>query len=73
MQASLDEFAALRVMGFTLYTREVSLQGGRVQRIFFFSRERPADGVPCEMPDGFELVTTAKGPILRQFRGVCRA
>lgn len=41
--------------GYTLYTREVTLKGGREQRIFFFSKRKPKSGKPCEMPDGYKV------------------
>lgn len=41
--------------GWTLYTREVELKGGRNQRIYFFSKKKPKSGVPCDKPDGWEV------------------
>ncbi len=37
--------------GWTLYTREVELKGGRMQTIYFFSKRTPKSGRPCDKPD----------------------
>jgi hypothetical protein len=39
--------------GYTLHEREVTLKGGRLQTIYFFARNEPKSGTPCEMPTGF--------------------
>lgn len=39
----------------TLYTRRVSLNGGREQTIYFFSRGEPRSGTPTELPTGFKV------------------
>lgn len=36
--------------GWTLYTREVELKGGRMQTIYFFSKRSPKSGTPCDKP-----------------------
>ena len=41
--------------GWTLYTREVELKGGRKQRIYFFSKRTPKSGTPCDKPDGYTV------------------
>jgi len=41
--------------GWTLYTREVELKGGRIQRIYFFSKGTPKSGKPCDKPDGYTV------------------
>jgi len=41
--------------GWTLYTREVELKGGRIQRIYFFSKRSPKSGTPCDKPDGYTV------------------
>lgn len=39
-----------------LHTKEVTLRGGRKQRIFFFARdERPADALDA-MPEGYKVI-----------------
>jgi hypothetical protein len=35
--------------GWTLYTRDVKLKGGRNQTIYFFSKKSPKSGKPCEI------------------------
>jgi hypothetical protein len=37
--------------GWTLYTRDVELKGGRNQTIYFFSKRTPKSGNPCDKPD----------------------
>jgi hypothetical protein len=41
--------------GYILHTREVTLRGGREQRIFFFCKKgnKPKSGRPCDMPNGY--------------------
>lgn len=38
---------------YTLYSREVKLKGGKVQRIYFFSKRTPKSGKPCDKPDAY--------------------
>lgn len=40
---------------YTLYTREVTLKGDRVQRIWYFSKGTPKSGEPCDLPPGKEV------------------
>jgi len=37
--------------GWTLYSRDVILKGGRNQTIYFFSKRTPKSGEPCDKPD----------------------
>lgn len=39
--------------GWTLYTRNVKLKGGRNQTIYFFSKKSPKSGNPCDLPNGY--------------------
>ena len=39
--------------GWTLYTRDVELKGGRNQTIYFFSKRTPKSGSPCDKPDKY--------------------
>ena len=39
--------------GWTLYTRDVKLKGGRNQTIYFFSKRTPKSGKTCDMPSGY--------------------
>jgi hypothetical protein len=41
--------------GWTLYTRNVKLKGGRNQTIYFFSKRSPKSGTPCELPTGYAV------------------
>lgn len=41
--------------GWTLYTRDVKLKGGRNQTIYFFSKRSPKSGKPCELPAGYAV------------------
>ncbi len=50
-----------------LHSREVTLKGGRQQRIFFFARE-VKDGAIDEMPEGYIVVENTRTglPILKK-------
>jgi hypothetical protein len=52
----------------TLYRREVTLNGGRAQTIYFFSRGEPKSGTPTDMPAGFavKIIPTTGLPILKR-------
>ena len=41
--------------GWTLYTRDVTLKGGRRQTIYFFSKRTPKSGKPCDLPNGYTV------------------
>jgi hypothetical protein len=45
---------------YALYTKEVHLKGGRVQRIYFFSKHTPKSGVPAALPPDSEVQVSAK-------------
>ena len=57
--------------GFTLYSKNVTLKGGRTQTIYFFSRRTPKSGVQAEIPPGMEVSTVARTglPVLRKIGG----
>ncbi|EMR75160.1 hypothetical protein MBGDF03_00485, partial [Thermoplasmatales archaeon SCGC AB-540-F20] len=44
--------------GWTLYTRDVTLKGGRKQTIYYFSKRTPKSGSPCDKPDNMVSVST---------------
>lgn len=50
-----------------LHSREVTLKGGRQQRIYFFAREQK-DGVIDELPSGFVVIENPRTglPILKK-------
>jgi hypothetical protein len=50
-----------------LHMRDVTLKGGRVQRIYFFGREAKAGAIDA-MPDGYVVVENARTglPILKK-------
>ena len=52
----------------TLYNRQVRLNGGRDQTIYFFSRGEPRSGLPAELPTGYTVMVAEKTglPILRK-------
>jgi hypothetical protein len=41
--------------GWTLYSRDVTLKGGRIQTIYFFSKRIPKSGTPCDLPEGYSV------------------
>ncbi len=47
---------AFEYKGYTLYTREVDLKGGRRQTIYYFSKRTPKSGRPCDKPLGYRVV-----------------
>ncbi|MHB8603946.1 MAG: hypothetical protein ACYDCK_01725 [Thermoplasmatota archaeon] len=51
-----------------LYTREVTLNGGRKQVIFFFSRGKPKSGKQTDMPKGYKVLVTKRTglPVLKK-------
>lgn len=61
------EYTNKKGMKYFLHSREVSLRGGRKQRIFFFARDiRP--GALDDLPDGYLVQETTKTgmPILKK-------
>ncbi len=53
--------------GWNLYTRSVTLNGGREQQIFFFSKKTPASGRPVDaMPSGYRVMDTPNFPVLKK-------
>lgn len=47
-----------------LHSKNVTLRGGKEQRIFFFAKEeRPADAV-TELPEGYEVVENPRNGFL---------
>ena len=48
-----------------LHTKEVTLRGGRIQRIFFFSKD-PSGSI--DMPEGYEVVESKRTglPLLKK-------
>jgi hypothetical protein len=52
----------------TLYSREVTLNGGRAQTIYFFSRGEPKSGTPTDLPPGFavKIIPTTGLPVLKR-------
>ncbi|MBI2590202.1 hypothetical protein HYW32_04260 [Candidatus Berkelbacteria bacterium] len=55
-----------------LYSKEVTLRGGRQQRIFYFSRDsQNAKGDPIEdLPDGYDVIENARTglPMLKRIQ-----
>lgn len=56
--ASASQFAYK--VDYRLYYRDVKLPTGRVQRIYFFSRSTPKVGVPCGLPEGYEVCENSR-------------
>lgn len=51
-----------------LFTRKVTLNGGREQAIYFFSRQSPKSGTPTDLPKGYQVMVTERTgmPILKK-------
>lgn len=49
-----------------LHSKEVTLRGGRQQRIYYFGKEEKEGA--CDMPDGYEVMENPKTglPMLRK-------
>jgi len=41
--------------GWSLYTRDVNLKGGRIQTIYFFSKRTPKSGTKCDKPENMTV------------------
>ncbi|MBI4394042.1 MAG: hypothetical protein HY556_09645 [Euryarchaeota archaeon] len=43
--------------GYTLHTRQVTLNGGRKQTIYFFAKtgNKPKSGKPCDKPEEYKV------------------
>ena len=56
----------------TLYCREVRFKVGKktgpVRTIYFFSIKKPRSGTPCDMPEGYKVVTNNRTgmPLLKK-------
>ena len=46
---------AFEYNGYTLHKKDVTLRGGRIQTIYFFSKGTPKSGTPCEKPAGYKV------------------
>lgn len=53
---TVGEKLAFTYKGWTLYTREVILKGGKKLKIYFFSKKNPKSGTPCDKPDGYRVI-----------------
>lgn len=40
---------------YTLHQKIVELRGGRKQAIYFFAKNKPKSGTPCDMPNGYKV------------------
>lgn len=51
-----------------LHMKDVTLKGGRVQRIYFFAREVKSEGSMDDLPAGYVVVENARTglPILKK-------
>ncbi|KKP36815.1 MAG: hypothetical protein UR27_C0013G0034 [Candidatus Peregrinibacteria bacterium GW2011_GWA2_33_10] len=51
-----------------LYNKDVTLKGGRIQRIYFFSKEENNEGSLEEVPQGFKVIENKKTglPLLKK-------
>lgn len=51
-----------------LHSKDVTLKGGRVQRIYFFAREVKPEGAMDALPEGYQVVENERTglPILKK-------
>jgi hypothetical protein len=47
-----------------LHYKDVTLKGGRVQRIYWFAKEEGGKGTPTELPAGMEVVENPRNGFL---------
>jgi hypothetical protein len=47
-----------------LHYKDVTLRGGREQRIYFFAKAEGGKGTPCELPEGYEVVENPRNGFL---------
>ena len=40
---------------YTLYSKDVKFRGGRIQKIYFFSRKLPENSMPCDIPENMAV------------------
>ena len=61
------EFKNSKGVSYFLHSREVTLKGGRAQRIYFFARDIRPDALNA-VPEGFVVMETTKTgmPILKK-------
>jgi len=61
------EFTNSKGVKYYLHTKEVSLKGGRTQKIYFFARD-VRDGALDAVPAGYQVTETARTgmPILKK-------
>lgn len=55
VSAPLVPGMAYKQDGYTLHKRDVELKNGGTQTIYFFSKKKPKSGVPCDLPDGYQV------------------
>jgi hypothetical protein len=53
-------------VNYLLHYKDVTLRGGRVQRIYFFAKEESTENgrVPTDLPDGYEVVENPRNGFL---------
>ena len=47
-----------------LHTKEVTLRGGRLQRIYWFAKEENPENVQSELPEGMKVVENERNGFL---------
>lgn len=53
---SLGNYMVFEYKGWKLYCRDVALKTGKIQRIYFFSKNEPKSGTPCDLPKGYRVI-----------------
>jgi len=52
--------AAMKHKEYTLYTKNVTLNGGRKQDIYYFCKGKPKSGTPSAKPSGYSVGENAR-------------
>ncbi|MDR1197197.1 MAG: hypothetical protein LBL08_02910 [Candidatus Nomurabacteria bacterium] len=51
-------------INYFLHYKDVTLKGGRIQRIYWFAKEEGGKGTPTELPEGYEVVENERNGFL---------
>ena len=67
-ESVVEEAKEFRHGEYTLYEKEIVTKSGKKQKVRFFSKGKPDEGEPIELPDGYEVRENKKTgvPYLRK-------
>ena len=52
-----------------LYKANVDLTDGKTRTLYFFTKWKPSDGIPCDLPEGYRVLVNERTglPYLKNF------